>query len=185
MKKLIFCFFLLMPLLVLGQEFKGAALWDAQGEIKELKYTTENPIMKPKKIKFDKNGKLAKAMIVYSEKGYPEGMDMNFGPMKTTMKFEFNQDNLLQKVNVETNIGMTGCLTSWFEYDKIIMTSQVIEGRTEEGDATKKFEFSFSEYLYDDNGNWISRSVKMKMTDFKKNKTEEKTYTETRAITYW
>lgn len=169
-----------------AQNYHGALLWDATGDVKEIKYKTENPVMPQKKIKFDKDGKISRSMIVYNNDGLPYGMDMNFGPMKSVIRFAFTPDSLLQKVEIEANVGRTGNMTSLFEYDGKTMTGQKVEGRSEDNtEKGKELEYVFSGYEYDSKGNWTGRDVKLKMTDCKKNETTEKEYRETRQITYW
>lgn len=63
----------------IAQEFKAASLWDAYGDVKEIKYSTKDPLMVQKKMKFDRNGKLKNSVIVYNADGYPLGLDMNMG----------------------------------------------------------------------------------------------------------
>lgn len=173
-------------LAIFAQEFKAASLWDAQGDIKEIKYSTKDPMMVQKKLKFDKNGKLKNSFIVYNETGYPKALDINMGMINMSVKFVYSPDNKLTDVDLTSVYKGNAHKDISFEYKNGIMTGEKIKS-TETGKKPKDWEgtYSFGDYKYDANGNWISRNVTLKVKNLTDGNAEESTYTETRKITYW
>ncbi len=170
----------------IAQEFKAASLWDAHGDVKEIKYSTKDPLMVQKKMKFDRNGKLKNSVIVYNADGYPLGLDMNMGMINTSVKFVYSSDNKLADVDLTSAYKGNAHKDISFEYKDGVMTGEKIRSE-EKGKKQKEWEgiYTFLNYEYDAKGNWISRDVKLKITDLPDGKTEETAYKETRKITYW
>lgn len=172
-----------------AQDFKAASLWEAKGNIKEIKYKTKDPLMKQKKLKFDNDGKLKSSVLTYNENGYPFAIDLNLGSVACSVKFTYSGSNpwILEKVVMDTKVmndHTSNDIT--FSYEGDVPVKRVIIAE-KKGDKPVTYEWTstFSNYKYDSSGNWISRDVEMKGRNLADGTTKESSYTETRELTYW
>lgn len=174
-----------MKLIGHAQEFHAAALWDAFGPVKELKYKTKDPMVQTKKMKFTQDGKLSGSIMVYADNGYPFGMDMNMFGKFVSISFRY-KDGLPSNINYSSNVGGWGCFTVTFNYDDKTMVSETVKATDRKSnELLKEYNYNFSNYIKDENGNWISRDVTLDINDVKKGKTEQMNYVETREIKYY
>lgn len=188
MRRIIILFVGIMAMcgMVAAQDYHAAALWDATGPVKELKYKTKNPMAQAKKMKFTEEGRLSSSMIFYGDNGYPLGMDMNMFGRFLNISFKFGDNNLLSEVIYNSNVGGWGCFTSTFAYDANTMVSQEIKVTDKKtSETTKEYSYRFSGYTYDETGNWTARNVVVNINDLRKGKTEQLEYLETREIKYY
>ena len=164
------------------QDFKASKLFDAYGNIKQIKYKTQDPLLDFKNVKFDKDGKLKNSMIFYDEAGFPKGIDLNFGPLSFNITFLFDKYNLTNVKLIRTKPNPVE-LDIKYEFLNGVMTTE--SAVSSEKKDTTNYQYSFSDYIKDDKGNWISRNVNLIITNPSGTKEKTKTYTETREIKYW
>lgn len=172
---------------VAAQEFKAASLWDAKGDVKEIKYVkSDDPMMRSKKMKFSRDGKLNKSVITYDEEGYPYALDFNMMGMSLVVRFTYSPEHDLVKVDMKSNIGQDAQNIVDFKFEDDVMTGESVAAE-EFGDKPKKanLEYVFNDYQYDEHQNWIARHVSVKITDITTGKEKILDYTETREIKYW
>lgn len=172
-----------------AQDYKAASLWDANGNVKEIKYKTKDPLMKKKKMKFEKDGKLKSNVMTYEDNGYPCGIDMNFGVVAFSVKFTYSSSkpHLLENVVMDTKVRNDyNSYDITFSYEGDVPVKRVINAQ-KKGDDPASFEWTstFSNYKFDPKGNWISRDVEMKGRNLTDSTTKESSFTETRELTYW
>ncbi len=165
-----------------AQEFKATELWDATGNIKQIKYKTSDPLLFSKNMKFDRNGKLKNSFIVYDSTGYPQGIDLNFGPISLIASFNF-ENNKLISAKLDRNKPSASNLQVEYMYENGDMSheSAVIHGQ----DKDTQYKYEFSDYKRDERGNWISRQVNLTIDSGSEADNKTKSYTETREIKYW
>ena len=184
MKNRIFAFlsFVTWILPTFAQEYRYAAVYDAAGPVKEINTKTKLPLVK-KKVKINKKGMGGLSIMLYDEAGLPVGWEMNNMGRQNFQKFFWNNDNLLDSVSVKVDvIGNYELIAAKNTYSDDLLHSQVIEISSKESNT--KLIRLFSEYIFDNYGNWISRKVRQ--TEIDKSCTRhELDYTETREIKYY
>lgn len=189
MKREVLCFlsallFVIAPLF--SQTYHAAALWDAKGNVKEIKYSsTKDPLLKKKKIKFDENGKLKNSFIVYGNAGLPLGMDFNAGLISLDVNFEFHNIDLIKAVLKTKNGKSSNIIDIVYNFENGLMASEnavsKVKGKNEKQIVMN---YKFRNYSYDSLGNWLSRDVILEIQE-EGRESETKQYTEKREIKYW
>lgn len=170
-----------------SQEFHASALWDANGKVKEIKYTsTKDVLLRSKKMKFNKDGKLKNSFLVYNAEGWPIGMGFDAGVMSINAEFTFNGDNLRTITMTITNKDKIRRYEVNYDYSINRMDSKAVDVTYGNGDeAGKIYSYQFSDYKYDDNGNWVSRRVNVTETAKGESEPTVDCYIEVRQIKYW
>lgn len=174
-----------------AQEFKEGLLYDLTGNVKEMKLSTKSSFLK-KHVKFRDNGKCKKSITFFDDENYPLGYDMSMNTMKFAMsqKVKYDDRKRIASVTQFTSYdgGITQTTTNYYSNE----AAPLQIGRSVYTYANKDSEWSadceYTDYIYDDNGNWISRQVKQTTTQTNKKgeKGEEVSeYTETRTIKYF
>lgn len=164
-----------------AQDYKAAELWDAPaGIVKQIKYKSQDPLLTYKNLKFDQNGKLKNSMIVYDSTGYPDGIDINFGPISLSAKFQFNNNDLVIAELIRKKPDPFELKVEYeFANGEMVKESAICKSKNK----TVTYDYIFSDYKLDKNGNWISRAVDLTIKDGFDIKT--KRYSEQRDIKYW
>lgn len=163
-----------------AQNYKASELWDVSGNVKQIKYKSQDPILTYKNLKFDQNGKLKNSMIVYDSTGYPDGIDINFGPISLSAKFQFNNNNLIVAELIRNKPDPFELKVEYeFAKGKMVKESAIYKSKNK----TVTYDYIFQGYELDKSGNWISRIVELTTTDESNIKTQK--YTERRDIKYW
>lgn len=166
----------------MSQEYKAPELWDCYGKIKEIKYDSKDPVLLKKKLKFDKNGKLNNSMMFYNSNGYPEGIDLNMGIVSFIANFKFFNGNIVKAYVQRDKPNPFNFEAEYIFSDNRMESEKVI---FDKGETSKELSYRFSDYKYDDKGNWTSRFVSLKSKDINLNTEEYVTYEETRKIKYY
>ena len=165
-----------------AQDFKYAAIYDASGPVKEIKTDSKMPLVQ-KKVKIKENGMGGLSNMMYDNDGLPVGWEMNMMGKQNFQKFFWNEDSRLDSIAVKIDvIGNSELITVKNTYSGRDMISQVIEVKSKE--ESSKFIMLFSDYKFDDNGNWISRKVTQTEAKNAGGKSEQE-FTETRTIKYY
>lgn len=165
-----------------AREFHFPAVYDACGPVKEIKTDSENPLVK-KKVKFDKHGRGGIAMMKYNDAGYPEGFELNALGKLNFQKYFWNKDCRLDSVAVKFHvIGKAELITVKNAYSDKNLESQII--RISDDNGQLEFRMTFKDYSYDDQGNWIFRTVS-RTTVAPDGKVSESQFDETRSIKYY
>ncbi len=165
---------------VYAQDYKAPELWDASGNVKQIKYNSKDPLLTNKNLKFDKNGKLKNSMIVYDNAGFPTGIDINFGPIAMSAEFQFNNDDLIVAKLIRKKPNPFDLKVDYmFENGRMVKESALNKA----DGKTITYNYEFQSYELDKNGNWISRVVDLTVTDGSDTKTQR--YIERREIKYW
>lgn len=174
-----------------AQEFKEGLLYDLTGNVKEMKLTTKNSFP-DKHVKFNNTGKCKKSITYFDEENYPLGYDISGNVMNFSMSKKVEYDSLRRITSVTDKIsyegGITDTTTNYYTNDAnpSQITHSVFTDVRKDGKTVA--DCTYSDYTYDDHGNWISRQVKQTTTQTnKKGETAEQTdeYTETRTIKYF
>lgn len=187
MKSLIYtanCLFIILTFSIsaFSQKYKASELWDAKGDIKEIKYKSKDPLLIGKKMKFDKNGKLKDSWILYNSNGIPEGIDMNFGVLNISAKFTFEQEKLiLVNFDKQKPSPLSFTLKYFYSDDKITEENAEVESQ----EKKSSLRYLFDNYGYDEKGNWISRNVTLVISNPDGTIKSNKSYNETRTIKYY
>lgn len=165
-------------------KFKGAALYNAKGDVKVIKIKTKNPVAVNKKEKFNQEGKINCSLLTYNEQGLPTAMDLTMGSRGIVLRADYTPEENIADVSYECNIlGAKSNFSVAYTYDgEGNQTQAVITVKSKKGNGT--ITSRYSDYVFDDKGNWISRQVEETSigTDGKEKKAE---YVETREIKYW
>ncbi|MDE6648312.1 MAG: hypothetical protein K2K45_00080 [Muribaculaceae bacterium] len=172
----------LCPCISYAQDYSYSVVYDAFGPVKEIRTESKNPFVKGK-VKIERNGQGDMPMMLYDDSGYPVGCEIKALGVQAFQKFYWNSENRLDSVAVQFPVfGKPTLLTGKNVYSGNYLHSQVL--RIAKGDEVVEHLRTFSDYSYDENGSWISRSVSQEMTDRSGSKTIEE-FQEIRKIKYY
>ncbi|MDE6341391.1 MAG: hypothetical protein K2K93_03655 [Muribaculaceae bacterium] len=181
-------YFLCVALLVSGcflanaQEFHYAALYEAAGPVKQIKYLSK-PSYGNRNVKIKKDGRGGLAMMSYDDAGYPVGFQLDMFGKENYQKFYWNTRHQLDSVAYRfSGIGERNSMNCKIEYakdamDKVVMT-------VDDNGCKKIVDLTFSNYVFDDRGNWISRMVDRIVMEGDKDAVKD-SYEERREIKYY
>lgn len=182
-KYLTFLASIILTVCTYAQVYKAAVIYEAHGPIKEIRTKSENPFAKGK-LKFMPNGQKKTEVMTFDDNGYPIGSGMNMGDMFTKLNITYDSLLNVSSMTFETNIiGNKQKIEVTNYYDCTRLVSRKINLSSPKKSGTIQFEFS--DEKYDDYGNWIERTVHEKGIDQNNKIGKEKTYVETRIITYY
>ena len=174
--------FAVLNAVMFSQDFHYAAVFDAVGQVKEIKTDSGNPIVR-KKVKINKNGKSGMPVMMYDEAGFPIGFEMNMLGKQTYQKFFWDKNKRLDSVAIKLDmIGNSELITVKNNYTGNTVESQILEVKMK--DCNKRYVRVFSDYSNDEEGNWISRNVRQTLIENDCLEIEEE-FTETRTIKYY
>ncbi|MCM1429226.1 MAG: hypothetical protein NC097_05470 [Clostridium sp.] len=173
----------MVAIMLVAQTYHGPLLYDAKGNVKEIKTKSKTPET-VKKVKFDQEGMINRSMMMYDRQGYPIGYNMKFGKISMSLNIFYNSEMQPDSITYTTPSN-SGPFTIEFirNYDEGVVKSMLY--RVKDNPTTKSYEFYYSGEKYDSVGNWIERQVHEICHDPVDNKTEEKDYIDTREIKYW
>ncbi len=165
-----------------AQDYKYAAVYEAVGPVKEIKTDSQFALIQ-KKVKIDKKGMGGLPVMLYDDSGYPLGFEMNMMGKQIFQKFFWNDQNRLDSVAVRLALLRDYKLISAKNvYSDGNVITQEIDIETKDGGI--KYIRLFSDYIFDDKGNWISRKVRQTAITKDCDKTEEE-FNETRTLKYY
>lgn len=179
-----YCFSLILYVFgcAFAQDYHAASIYEAVGPVKEIKTDSKNPFVKGK-VKINRDGKSDNPMMMYDDSGYPVGFELNALGVHSFQKFFWDTENRLDSVSVQFPVfGKSTLLTVKNDFKEQTLDTQFM--KVSKGDYVAEYKSTFSDYSYDGNGNWISRSVDQVMTDANGCISSE-TFIETRKIKYY
>ena len=166
-----------------SQQYHATGLYDTHGDVKQIKTSSENRFFK-EKTKFDKEGRVSNMpMIFYNDAGYPIGFELSLFGKRSVEKYYWDSENRLDSIYKQVPaIGKPYEMTIKNSYVDGRVQNQLM--RTSQGDDWTIYDRRFSEYEYDDRGNWIRRQVEECITNSYDDSCVKK-YSETREIKYY
>lgn len=171
--------------------FHAPILFDLKGPVKEYTLETSNQLtFFPKTMEFLENGKIEMFPLVYNDKGYPTGCDMELnGTTVFKLDAEYTADNLLSELAIEIYSFAPMKAKMFYTYSdgKLISTRICPEVKILEGSDVDGITLKYSDEVYDQYGNWISRKVSANAPEEEGESSDQEIelYTETRTITYY
>lgn len=169
------------------QEFKEGILYDVFGNVKEIKLETRNSYLK-KHVKFQRDGRCKISAMLFDDKGYPLGFSMYYGKHGAGQQLIYNSMNRVDSIIINTSNGGGTERVEKYEYSSDSNHPTHIVRAVFSSISKKESNKSvcdYSNYEYDDHGNWISRDVvqtNYSDDDVEKNIEE---YSEKRKIQYY
>lgn len=157
-------------------KYHGAALYGCKGKVKEIFYSTEDPILLEKVIKFLPNGQSEHSIMTYDQNGFPIGFNINAGN-RISVNIDYQNDKL-KEVEIQTNLRGDEHRTIDMIYEGDLLKQRINKDVLKDKISTIS---TYSDYQYDDQGNWISRTVELESPE----EGEIEKFTETRVITYY
>lgn len=185
----IFVMLAMLTVYIVGscQEFKEGILYDVFGNVKEVKLETRNSYLK-KHVKFQKDGRCKVSAMLFDDKGYPLGFSMYYGKHGVGQQLRYDSMNRVDSIIVNSSNGGGTERVEKHEYSSDashpnqIVRSVFSSISKKESD---KLVCDYSNYEYDDHGNWISRDVvQTNYSDDGAEKGKEE-YSEKRKIQYY
>lgn len=189
------CFFVLITLVIAFSfsaqgQYHAGVLYGLKGNVKEIKAKSENPLVKGK-TKFLENGMKKLSLLTYNDEGYPIGCSMQgWGDNYKSISIAYNDRNLPSMVEIKDNTKKGLSVMSFeMKYDSSGNLSECVLESVLTGEETTKTGstytlFQYSDYKFDAQGNWISRTCHQG-NKIDGNIIKGKTYTETREIKYF
>lgn len=165
-----------------SQKYHYSSIYGVNGPVKEIKTVSKNKFVE-KKVKIGKDGRGGVSMMVYDDGGYPVGFELSMLGRENFQRYFFDGNNRLDSVSVKIHsFGKPMCVDVKNSYNGKEQTKQILY--LKEGDDAKVYQSLFSDYSFDEHGNWVSRFVIRRAFSHDGNeKTEE--FTETRKIKYY
>lgn len=141
--------------------YKAAVLFDAKGPVKEIKLKTQNKMAaRSKKVKFSRDGEKKWSSLTYDNSGLPVGFDINFGSTRMSLKVDYDDARLPVSMRLASNLsGESENVVITNTYADGRLVSQGYEGEQSDG-AVKRVTLDFSDWKYDEAGNWVERAVR-------------------------
>lgn len=172
-----------------AQEYKEGLLYEVTGPVRKVKIKSENPFLQQKKIDFTENGRGKLSMTFFDSEGYPLGYEMNYGKKSLSMVVTYDSLRRVENTLLKNTLVGNMTLSCTIEYaDKTSEPAVVRYSMRNKKEETESV-CTFSDYVYDDRGNWISRKVAQTIssvnTSNSKTKEAKEEYVETRVITYY
>lgn len=165
-----------------GQEYKEGLIYDIMGNVKEFKLKTENKYLK-KHIKFEDNGKSKRSLTFFDGNGFPLGYSLNFGKNGLGQSITYDSlqriDSIIDTATYKESVVRTTKRIYSQKGNDMTEIAKVIFNIISK-DGEKSIVCEYSDYVYDERGNWISRNV----TEFE-NTLKSRQYTEIRKIKYY
>lgn len=159
-------------------QYKGGALWDLKGNVKSVEYGKQT-IYPDKKVKFTEEGKVKNHAMSYDKENRPIGYGSNFGSVYNYLNVAYDDASRPERMRSQSSsTGKDEVLNYSFNYSGDVLESVLVASAPESGEVT---EWSFSDYQYDPQGNWVSRKVVKK----KGEDASVEEFTETRKIEYY
>ncbi len=198
--KLLLTLTLLTAFCVEAQEFKEGIIFDLRGPVKSATLTDD--FFGMRNMTFTEDGKCQTTRMEFDENGYPLGMTLdvrsgllnNDNDFKGPIAYKVDYDDA-HRIS-STYLNFPSAINPWeeirtYSYNPEKDKNHVITGlrvETKENGALSTNDYVYSDYVYDEQGNWISRNVHetICLTDVdgkSDNATNE--YVETRTVTYY
>ncbi len=184
-------------------KFKEGLIYDVKGPVASVRLHTDAPGYFNNAL-FDTDGKTIGSVMKFDKNGYPIGwiidkdnstyeQEKTFGLFEVTYDDNYRIASLKMKCEIKgaTFTLANGSVTEnkYFHYrDNSDNTSEITEMKmiyTINGTA-HDINFSYTNYVYDNHGNWISRNVVETIEPLNNSeKSETREYVETRTISYY
>ncbi len=178
----VLCFFMVGTLVSEAQEYHYAALYEAAGPVKQIKYLSK-PSYGNRSVKIKKDGRGGLAMMSYDDAGYPVGFQLDMFGKENYQKFYWNSQHRLDSVAYRiTGIGERNTMNCKIEYGEDAMAKVTMT--VEDKGMRKTVYLQFSNYVFDHRGNWISRMVDRTVMERDKEASKD-SYEERREIKYY
>lgn len=165
-----------------AKEYDGAMLWDLKGNVKNVKL--DSPLMKyGAKTSFLKDGRIKNRLMSYDDLGRPIGCGMNNGDTYAYLNISYSPEGKMSRVKMRNRTYSKDeiIIEYLFTYeDDSVKSVTVFDNEVPDG----KIEYFYSDYEYDDSGNWIKRKVK-KIVTYPDGKTKSDDLEESRKIKYF
>lgn len=163
-----------------GESYKAPALYGLKGEVKSVKMKSEFPLAN-RSVSFTEDGLQDKGLFAYDKEGYPIGFGTYFGNDLILMNVFYDDSHKpsVIKYRADTKDDSTEftCTVS-YDGDRVKETEIVFPNRT--------IIMTYSNEVFDPQGNWTQRDVKeMVMSGDNKTSESDKEYKETREIRYY
>lgn len=176
---------LLLNVAANAQDYQAYRLYELNGPVKQVSIKTEDPFYTlSKKVDFSVNGMQKFASWVYDENGWPIGEGFCGGSTfwNTTVVLDSHHRpvSILRTMNGDKKCPIINMNTKFF-FDA---NGNVAKKEVSYKDTTTTYIFEYSNYILDEKGNWIQRSVTMSQIEAE-NRSKNKSFTETRTIKYW
>lgn len=163
------------------RNYHASALYEAKGNVKSIKYDKNNQFIK-KKVVFTPDGRLKNRLMSYNSAGLPIGYGSNMGDVYSYLNVGYDKDGSVSKIKWDNkNKNRSVALISPAYTDGVLKSALIT--LTVDSGAPQNIEYQFSDYIYDNSGNWISRKVTRTATPGGSGQPE--VYTETRKIQYY
>lgn len=170
--------------------YHGAALFELSGPVKEFNLQTQNQLtFFPSQMQFAENGQVEMFPLEYNEKGYPTGCDFEMNG-KTVMKMDvkYNAEEQISEMYVQLSTFADMKMRVYYTYEagKLVSARMCPDMESLGLPDDTCVEFYYTDVVYDDHGNWTSRTVTVgENPDDPSADVPFQTYTETRTITYY
>lgn len=194
-----------------AQEFKEGILYDVVGPVKDVNLNSKKifPHLFDK-ASFNTNGKTKNSVTVFDDNGYPVSIDLDTSPnndsgLHLSLKVNYDENHQVASILTEYNMAAEGDIVrmvlnensfkvNWtenrsFQYRNNSfgvpeISNIYVSSVTNSEDYTS--DYTYTDYVYDKHGNWISRNV-VETIIFPNGPTPPMTneYMETRDISYY
>lgn len=163
-----------------SQEYKEGLVYGVKGNVKDLKLETKIKFAN-KHVKFQPNGKCKKSVMYFNEDGYPLGWEAYSGTKGMSQKINYDGADRIESIVIDSSF--SGLQTHNYSYSSDGTISEETIEISKNGKQSVGIKCYYTNYQFDDQGNWISRDVEQK----EKRAGEDKitTYTEKRKIIYY
>lgn len=168
-----------------AREYKESMIYGLIGPVMEMSMKTENKVVfDMEEITFGTEGKSSDAAVTFNEEGFPVTFDNN----GTEMAVIYDEKHRIFAIN-ESNPQNDSSKSYVFEYaesdhpdTEVMMMVEICEGNGGQSITV----YAYTDYEFDDYGNWISRNVtRASSTVEKKNIEDIARYSEERTISYY
>lgn len=166
-----------------AQTFNGPSLYDVSGKVKSIK-VSPSPLFAFDKVEFMKDGHIIDSSLTFDWDGKAIGKDINVYKMHQAVNLEYDDSDRLINAVVDSSAGLPGGYKVSMNYEgdhplKMIITET-------KGKNPCQYTYLYSNYSFDDNGNWITRDVDLSIVEVKSNTVKKnENFTETRQILYY
>lgn len=186
---------MLISVLGISAQYHGESLYFLSGDVKEVVVKTDNTLLKRfSKVKFLPDGKVDSKFLTYDSNGYPYGFDFTSKNDWTMVRINYDSGNRPECVEWTDGSDTKRSVISVeyrYEANSSVPSECIIhwgeENLKENTFWQRNFTCRYSDYVFDDYGNWISRKVNQIATERdskKRDSTAESEYVETRKIKY-
>ncbi|MDE6234401.1 MAG: hypothetical protein K2M56_01460 [Muribaculaceae bacterium] len=166
--------------------YQGGILSEVTGPVQSVKFKG-SPMRNLLNTKFLKNGKIKNRLMSYDKEGRPIGFGMNNGDTYVYMEIFYSPEGKLESIVTRSKLKSKveeDIQTKTYKYEGDMLIQTIDEMTSSEGEENPVGKiYTYSDYKYDEAGNWISRKTMVRNLSSPDGTSEE--YTESRTIKYY